>query len=392
MNELDTQQAIHRVMQLMEINGTSGEELTISETIINELKAAGADIAAIAYDSANERTRIAGDVGNLIFRLPGNLSGPAILLSAHMDTVPICQNCKPVRDDDVIRSADDATGLGADDRSGCAVLLTAALEALNLGGNHPPLVFVWFVQEEIGLEGSRNLDVEMIGEIGEAFNFDGGTVEKLTIGATGGERMEIAVTGKPSHAGVAPEDGVSAIAIAALAIERLQSGGWHGRIKNELGSGTSNVGVIQGGEATNVVTPTVRLRAEARSHDPGMRTRIVQEYRSAFEWAARQVTSADGSSGSIHFESHVDYDSFRLDEMEPAVKSAWQAVEAVGRKPYHYIADGGLDANWLCEHGIKAVTMGCGQRNIHTADETLVIDDYLDACRIAIALISPSPK
>ena len=42
----------------------------------------------------------------------------------------------------------------------------------------------------------------------------------------------------------------------------------------------------------------------------------------------------------------------------------------------------------LFRHGIEAVTLGCGQRNIHTADERLVISDYLDACRIATWLIT----
>ena len=49
---------------------------------------------------------------------------------------------------------------------------------------------------------------------------------------------------------------------------------------------------------------------------------------------------------------------------------------------------GGVDANWLFLHGIEAVTLGCGQRNIHTAEETLMIDDYLDACRVATWLVT----
>ena len=65
-----------------------------------------------------------------------------------------------------------------------------------------------------------------------------------------------------------------------------------------------------------------------------------------------------------------------------------EAVRRVGREPYAEVCNGGLDANWLFLHGIEAATLGCGQRNIHTADERLVIADYLDACRIATYLIS----
>ena len=49
---------------------------------------------------------------------------------AHMDTVPICLGCKPTIDGDFVRSADPNTGLGADDRAGATVILSAALAIL----------------------------------------------------------------------------------------------------------------------------------------------------------------------------------------------------------------------------------------------------------------------
>lgn len=389
---LDTQQAIDRVMRLMAIPGTSGRETAVSEAIINELKDAGAAISQFTYDDANTRTRLAGEIGNLFFHLPGKSDSPTRLLSAHMDTVPICEGAQPAREGNQVVSSDPATGLGADDRAGCAAILTAALEALKLQGDHPPLVFAWLIQEEVGLQGARNIDIDKLGPVDFAFNFDGGTVDKLTVGATGGERMEIKIVGRPSHAGVAPEQGISAITIASLAVARLHNEGWHGRIEKPEGQGTSNVGVMQGGQATNVVTPEVNLRVEARSHDSAMRTRIVQEIRSAFEWAALQVVAVDGAVGEIEFHSHLEYDSFRIDDDAPSVRLAATAVQQLGRSPYTEVAGGGLDANWLYKHGIPAVTLGCGQRNIHTANETLEIDDYLDACRVAISLACDTPS
>ena len=230
--------------------------------------------------------------------------------------------------------------------------------------------------------------MDAIGKIDRAFNFDGGTVEKITTGATGGERIKIRLHGIPAHAGVAPAAGASAIVMASRAIADLDARGWHGKIENEHGAGTANVGVIQGGEATNVVTPEVKLSAEARSHDPEMRTRIVAEMKQAFERAAAEVCNQEGRSGEMEFESHVDYDSFRLPDDHPSVVAAMDAIKAIGREPFCQIADGGLDANWLYKHGIQSVTLGCGQQNIHTADEWLDIDAYQAACRIATALIT----
>ena len=70
----------------------------------------------------------------------------------------------------------------------------------------------------------------LLGKPKLAFNFDGGSPAKLTIGATGGYRMTIDIRGLASHAGSAPAEGVSAIAIASLAIADLVKNGWHGQI------------------------------------------------------------------------------------------------------------------------------------------------------------------
>ncbi len=79
------------------------------------------------------------------------------MLSAHMDTVPICVGSKPVREGDFVRSADPKTGLGGDESSGCAVVLSNPWKFCSKKLPHPPLTFGWFIQEEIGLHGARFL-------------------------------------------------------------------------------------------------------------------------------------------------------------------------------------------------------------------------------------------
>ncbi len=65
------------------------------------------------------------------------------------------------------------------------------------------------------------------------------------------------------------------------------------------GDGSANVGVIQGGDATNVITPLVSMRAEARSHDAVFRAKIVDAMRTAFETAASEVKNEAGQSGRV---------------------------------------------------------------------------------------------
>lgn len=390
--EPDLKAALNRVLELMAIPGKSGEERRVAETITRHLRKAGVPASAITSDDAHRHTPYDGQVGNLVLTLPGTLRAPRRLLMAHLDTVPLCVGCRPVRKRGAVHSADPTTGLGADDRAGCAVVLTAALEIVRHRLPHPPLTFFWPVQEEVGLYGARFAKLSLLRKPRLAFNWDGGPAEKLTIGATGAYRMTIEITGLASHAGGAPEQGVSAITAAGLAIAKLQAGGWLGDVRRGERHGTSNIGVIQGGAATNVVTDRVQLRAECRSHDPEFRREILTAFEQAFQHAAGTVRNVVGVTAQATINSRLDYEAFRLDEHEPCVLAAEAAVRRTGGSPYRAITNGGLDANWLTARGIPTVTLGCGQHNVHTTGEQLDIASFEDACRIALRLATATEE
>jgi len=386
LQKFNHKRALATVLELMSIPGKSCEEAAVADYVRKRLVDAGVKANALQHDSAHKRTRRPGQVGNLIWRSAGSKRGVRRMLAAHLDTVPICVGCKPKLVGNLVRSAVPTTGLGADNRAGTAVLLCTALELLEHGWPHPPLTFCWFVQEEIGLEGSRHITKGMLGAPKLAFNWDGGSPQKMTVGATGGYRMEIDIQGLASHAGGAPERGVSAIAIASLAIADLQRDGWHGLVQKNGHRGTSNVGVIHGGDATNVVTDHVVIRAEARSHDPKFRARIVREIENAFRKAAREITSSEGKRGQVAIEGRIDYESFLLKIDEPCVVAAEAAIRQVGLEPERAVSNGGVDANWTTRHGIPTVTLGCGQMNPHMVTEALDVEQFLNACRIGLAL------
>ena len=384
--EPDHRAALELVLALMAIPGASGKEGAVQKFVISQLRRAGAVPSAIRIDKAHQHTPIGGEVGNLIFRMPGTLRGPRRLLLAHLDTVPLCVGAKPVVRGKSVVSADKRTGLGADDRGGCAVLLTAALEIIRRRLPHPPLVFFWSVQEEVGLYGAHFANLALLGKPQLAFNWDGGPAEKLTVGATGAFRITLEIQGLASHAGGAPEQGVSAITIAGLAIAELEQNGWLGDVQKSNGRGTSNIGVIHGGAATNVVTDHVELKAEARSHDPQFRREILAAIETAFQQAAGRVKNTLGVTGSVKLDSRLDYEAFQLRDDEPCVAAAEGAVRAAGGKPFRVVSNGGLDANWLTARGIPTVTLGCGQQNVHTTSERLDIDQFRLACRVALRL------
>ena len=385
-NPINTSAAIDLVTTMMAIPGKSGHEREVAEAITTRLRKAGVPSKAIRHDTANSRSPAGGEVGNLIVKLPGTIRAPRRLLMAHIDTVPLCVGCRPVRRGGLIESRDASTALGGDDRAGACVVLTSVLEILKQDLPHPPLTLFFPVQEEIGLYGARFVSLSRLGKPAMGFNWDGGAPGLAVVGATGDYSIDVVIDGIASHAGGHPEDGVSAIAVASLAIADLTENGWHGLIEKGRNRGTSNVGIINAGDATNVVTPQLTLKAEARSHDPRFRKRIVAEFKKAFQRAARNVRNSARKTARIHFDPQLKYEAFMLSENEPCVQTALSAVESVGLEPGVRISNGGLDANWMVAHGIPTVTLGCGQQDIHTVNESLHVESYLQACRIGLQL------
>jgi tripeptide aminopeptidase len=386
--QVDEQRAISRVMDLIAIPGGSGGEQDVSAWICQQLLNAGVPESSIATDSAHRKSPAGGNTGNLIIRLPGTKKGPRRLLMAHMDTVPLAVGAKPVREGDWIRPASASTALGGDNRAGCAVVLTALLELLTQGLDYPPLTLLFTVQEETGLRGAKWLTASKLGRPALCFNWDGRDPASLITGAVGASNLSIEIEGIASHAGAHPEDGVNAAVVSSLAIANLQKSGWHGQIRRGKQRGTSNVGVIRGGDATNVVMSRVQIEAEARSHDADFREQIVAAWRAAFESAVAAVSNSGGRQGILTFTEEVRYEAFRMPPESACAVAAGAAVRSVGMKPVVQICDGGLDANWMAVHGFPAVTLGCGQHDIHTVRERLNVSEYLQGCRVATLLAS----
>lgn len=383
---IDETRAVDLVMKMMAIPGVSGREGPVSDFLQKQLRRARIPSSHVKVDNVYKQSPFGGEAGNLICKLPGTVRGPRRLLMAHIDTVPLCEGSRPVMRRGIVKSGNRETALGADNRAGASAVLVAALEIARRGLAHPPLTFFWPVQEEVGLNGARFVKLSHLGGPKLAFNWDGGGASDITLGATGAYSIQIDVEGIASHAGVHPDDGVSAVAIAGRAIAELDQQGWHGLITKGRNRGTSNIGAVTGGGATNVVTDRLHLRAEARSHDPRFRKRIVEAFRKAFQRAARAVRNRSGKRGGVRFQESLQYESYQLDRQEPCVVEAHEAIRAVGMTGNERIANGGLDANWLTARGLATVTLGCGQSAPHTVREQLDLAEFLQACRIALYL------
>jgi tripeptide aminopeptidase len=391
---VDTDIATERLMRLLGVEGVTGREARVGKELVAVLKEVGVPARAIRFDDANARIPLPTETGNLIVDLPGRgalASADRLLFMTHMDTVPLCAGAKPKRQGKKIVNTKRAA-LGGDNRTGCAVLVTLAAELLQHKPDHPPLTLLFTVREESGLFGARHLKLGDLGGVSMGFNYDGRSASDVVIGAVGADRWEVEIFGRASHAGGAPERGISATMILAEALAEVRAGGWFGRVEKGGRAGTSNVGPVGGandgpaGDATNVVTDYVLVRGESRSHDAKFFREITSAYKSAFTQAAASVTNSEGKAGRVKFTTRIDYFPFRLKETAAVVKRAMAAVAAQGNTPNVRTTNGGLDANWMVRHGIPTVTLGAGQNEAHTVDEWINLAEFEGACRLAVEL------
>ena len=388
---VDAQSAENYLMKFLKIEGVTGKEADIAAAVSDELKKIGVPASAIKFDDAHKRIPVPTQTGNLIVELPGTRKGPRLMFATHLDTVPLCAGAKPKREGDRIVS-DGTTALGGDNRTGCALLVTLVETLLKHKLPHPPMTLLFTVREESGLHGARELDPSVLGGPAMCFNVDGKLVSELIVGAVGQENWEVEIKGKASHAGVAPEKGISATLVGAIGLTEAHKAGWFGKVVKPDGNGTSNVGIFGGkegkpaGDATNVVTDYVHIKGEARSPESAFAAKITEGFKEAFANAQAQVKDSDGEAAKVKFDHTPSYPPFNLDENTPAVRHAVKAVKSLGLTPTLLFSNGGLDANWLDKHGVPTVTIGAGQYEIHTVKEYVDLPEYVNGCRLAVVL------
>ena len=241
------------LLELVQIDSHSRKERDVAECIKKYCEEMGAQVE---IDDAGEK--VGGNTGNVIARFAGHDSdAPSIMMSAHMDTVVPGEGVKPIVEGDIIRT-DGTTVLGGDDKSGCAVIIEVirCLQEQNIP--HTPIEAIFSICEEVGLLGAKNVDVSKL-KAKYGIVFDSDDPGFLFTKGPSSNHMEFKIHGLESHAGVAPEEGISAIKIAAEGSSAMKLG----RIDQET---TANIGEIEGGMATNIIPNLVVLKGEARSH------------------------------------------------------------------------------------------------------------------------------
>ena len=377
--------AVAHLMDLLRIEGPSGREAAVARCIKQKLRAAGCKPSWMVHDKAHQKIPGDFEIGNLIVKIPGTYKAPRRLFMGHMDTVPLCKGAVPVRKGSRIVSRGQ-TALGGDNRTACACLVSLVELVLKHHLEHPPLTILFTVGEEIGLWGAKTVQARSLGSPKMGFNIDSGNPAEIIVGAIGADRWRVEIHGRSSHAGMHPEDGISAAVVASVAIQDVVAKGYFGKIKKGKKQGTSNIGSIRGGEASNQVMDHLVVTGESRSHQASFVAEISQAYRKSFERAAQRVKNNKGKTGKIIFKAHSDYPAFRMPSDSSILNFVRRSAKGLGIQPRFTSVNGGLDANYLNLKGIPTVTLGAGQHSAHTIDEYVDVEEYVQGVQLALTL------
>jgi len=355
---IDRQRLVQTFLDLVRIDGPSGHEQEVTRFCATRLSSLG---FSTETDAA----------GNLFAKKPGR--GQPLMINAHTDSVQPCLGIKPVVEGDRVHS-DGTTILGADDRAAVAVILevTRVLSEDKLG--HPPLEVVLTTREELGLRGSKEMDYSKVSAKTCITIDHAGPAGGMVIAAPYQNRLQAIVHGKAAHAGVAPETGISAIRIAAEAIAAMPLG----RIDSET---TSNIGLIHGGSARNVVPERVEIDGEARSRAEGK----LQVQTSAMVDALRSAAARHG--GRVDVTVTRNYDGFRIGLESATLQRLMAAARAIGIEPRLEESGGGSDVNIFRTHGIDAVTISVGYGAGHTTSEYQDIPEMVKTAELLLKAI-----
>ena len=355
-------------MELCAIDSEPTRERLMADNLRKRLTGLG---FVVTEDETGEK--IGGNAGNLIARLHGTGPGEPLFFSSHMDRVAPGIGVKPRIEGNFIVS-DGTTVLGADDAAGLAAILEGAAILVESGISHPPIEIVLTVAEEVALAGSSHFDTDQL-SARSGFVLDAaGNVGEIVIRAPEKVDFKVVFNGRSAHAGFNPEQGVSAIQMAGVAISRMRLL----RIDPET---TVNIGSISATGPTNIVPDRCKLRGEIRSLEPAkLRTRI-DSMTSAMQSAAAEY----GGTVEITVEPH--YSAYELAEDAAPVQRAARAARRIGVPVRFKSTGGGSDANIFNSRGVRTVVLSCGYEKVHTMEERIPLEQLVLLTEWVLAII-----
>lgn len=361
---------VESFMELVRIDSISREERDLADFLIEKLEDLGLEVIV---DQAGEKVK--SNCGNIIARFKGNIKEVTpIMFSAHMDTVVPGKNIEPVCEGDKILSS-GKTILGADDKAAIAALLEALHIIKEKNILHGDIEILFTICEEIGLKGAKNLDISSL-NARMAFVLDsGGPVGEIVSAAPSQNSLKIIIHGKSAHAGSNPEEGINAIQVAGFALSRMKLG----RIDEET---TTNIGIISGGKATNIIPDEVILEGEVRSRNEEKLEKNTKILKQVVEDTAQEFKA------KAEVIINREFYCYNLSTDDRIVKIAMKAAKDMGLEPLLRPSGGGSDANVFNKKGFPSVDLAIGMEKVHTVDEYILVKNLKNTVEYVLSIIN----
>lgn len=364
---INNERLLKTFLEYIQIDSESKNEAAFAARVAQDLKEIGCEVYV---DDHKDQTE--SNTGNLYATLPGNAEGEAIVFSAHMDTVVPGVGIEPVVENGLIYSKGE-TILGGDDKSGVVAVVEAMRTIVEKGLPHPTIQAVFTVCEEIGLRGSLSVEYDkLVG--GKVVVLDsGGNTGHIVTAAPGQYKLDATVVGRRAHAGVAPEEGISAIQVMSEAIAQMKLL----RIDEET---TANIGTITAQYPTNIVPEQCSIIAEARSRNDEKLEAQVQHMMACLKDAC------DKYGATLDAKLEKAYSAYAYGNEDPFVQEVMAACKKLGLEPHTEASGGGSDANNFNANGVKAVNLGTGMAKAHTTQEEITVKNLEDTAALVLAL------
>ena len=346
------------------------------------------------------------DYGTVLATIPGTAPGPTVGFLAHVDTAPQFNatgvkprvirgyNGGPITYPDNptltltpehnpylatkighdIITASGLTLLGADDKAGVAILMTAARHLLaNPDRAHPPLRLAFTPDEEIGRGVHSRLPADLAADF--AYTFDGGAVGEIEYESFSADGAVITITGVSAHPGYAKGKLVNALHLAAKIVSALPAA-----MTPELTDGRD--GFIHLTEQTGNAAEC-RLKFILRDFErDGLAAKgaLLQQIASAI--------AATDPRAIITTTITKQYRNMRywLEADMTPVSLAQNAARAIGLTPHSVPIRGGTDGSRLTEMGVPTPNLFTGMQDIHGPLEWISVQDMAQATRLCLSI------
>lgn len=348
------------------------------------------------------------DYGTVLATLPGTAPGPTIGFLAHVDTAPqfnatgvkprvirrynggaisfpddqtlsLTAEVSPHLADKIghdIVTASGTTLLGADDKAGVAIIMTAARALLaDPSIPHGPIRIAFTPDEEIG----RGVDKRLPADLGAdfAYTFDGGAVGEIEYESFSADGAVVTIKGVSIHPGFAKGKMVNALHLAA-------------KIVATLPQATQTPEVTDGRDGFIHLYDMTGTAAEAT-----MKFILRDFERDGLAAKGALLTQVCAAVAATEPRASIDctitpqYRNMRYwleQDMRP-VELARAACRSLGIEPLSVPIRGGTDGSRLTEMGVPTPNLFTGMHEIHGPLEWVSVQDMACATDLMLALV-----